>query len=238
MLVLLDVVKANSVAMLGTISKYIKNVSVVRRLLFAVMNLPKDLPNLWGVAVEFATWGQETRHTLNAEQAKLLVQNVQELDLLAFDSDKKLLEDLMVFQVPKCKPLGLILISSKSDCFLCGSKLMLRKDRPSPVVIYDDNMGTIPGSHFHKYCTNQACGLTQYYGYYTTGGISSQVIFDPEWETLPYFVSSRESVFSMDVLRRFNAEIILGQLSFKQCADVYNLYTNILSHHCQIHLPG
>ena len=115
MLVLLDAVKANSVAMFGTISKYIKNVSVVRRLLFAVMNLPKDLPNLWGVAVEFATWGQETRHTLNVEQAKLLVQNVQELDLLASDSDKKLLEDLMVFQVPKCKPLGLILISSKSD---------------------------------------------------------------------------------------------------------------------------
>ena len=62
--------------MLGTISKYIKNVSVVRRLLFAVMNLPKDLPNLWGVAAEFATWGQETRQTLNAEQAKHLVQNM------------------------------------------------------------------------------------------------------------------------------------------------------------------
>ena len=93
---LLDVVKANSVAMLGTISKYIKNVSIVRRPLFAFTNLPKDIPNLWGVAVEFATWGQETRHTLNAEQAKLLVQNVQELDLLAFDSDKNLLQDLSV----------------------------------------------------------------------------------------------------------------------------------------------
>ena len=48
---------------------------------------------------EFATWGQKTRHTLNAEQAKLLVQNVQEMDLLAFDSDKKLLQDLMEFHV-------------------------------------------------------------------------------------------------------------------------------------------
>lgn len=56
--------------MLGTISKYIKDVSVVRRLLFAVMNLPKDLPNLWGVAVEFATQGQESRNALSAEQAK------------------------------------------------------------------------------------------------------------------------------------------------------------------------
>ena len=83
-------------------------------------------------------------------------------------------------------------------------------------------MGTIPASHFHKYCINQACGLTQYNGYYTTGGLSSQVIFDLEWESLPYFVSSCESVFSMDVLRCFNAEIILGQLSFKQCVDAYN----------------
>lgn len=141
---------------------------------------------------------------------------------MAFASDKKLLQDLMEFQVPKCKPLGLILISCKNDCLLCGSKLVLRKDRPSPVVIYDDNIGTMPGSHFHKYCTNQACGLTQYYGYYTTGGLSSQVIFDPNWESLPYFVSSRESVFSMDALKRFSGEILLGQLSFKQCADVYN----------------
>ena len=105
--------------------------SVVRRLLFAVMYLPKDLPNLRGVALEFATWGLETRHTLNAEQAKLLVQDVQELDLLDFDSDKKLLQDL---RVPGTK-VGLNLISSNSDCFLCGSKLMFQKDRPSPVII-------------------------------------------------------------------------------------------------------
>ena len=91
------VVKSSSVAMLA-ISKYIKNVSVVRNLVFAVMNFSKDLPSLWGVAVEFATWGQETRQNLNAEQAKLLVQNMQELDLLDFDSDKELLQDLMEFQ--------------------------------------------------------------------------------------------------------------------------------------------
>jgi hypothetical protein len=45
--------------MLGTVSKYIKDVSVLRRLLFAVVHLPSDLPNLWGVAVEFVTKDQE-----------------------------------------------------------------------------------------------------------------------------------------------------------------------------------
>ena len=28
------------------------------------------------------------------------------------------------------------------------------------LVVYDDSMGMIPGSNFHKYCTNQPCGLT------------------------------------------------------------------------------
>ena len=85
---------------------------------------------------------------------------MQELDLLAFDSDKKVLLDLLEFHVPKCKPLGLIDISSKSDCFLCGLKFMLQKDRLSPVVIFDGNMGTIPCSRFHKYYTNQASRVT------------------------------------------------------------------------------
>lgn len=39
----------------GTISKYIQDVSVLRRLLFAVVHFPSDFLNLWRVTVEFAT---------------------------------------------------------------------------------------------------------------------------------------------------------------------------------------
>jgi len=39
---------------------------------------------------------------------------------------------------------------------------------------------------------------------------------------LNYLVSSRETVFSMKLLHQVNANIVIGQLSFKQCADVYN----------------
>ena len=45
--------------MLEAVSKYIKNVSVLRRLLFAVVHLPSSTPNFWGVAVEFATKGKD-----------------------------------------------------------------------------------------------------------------------------------------------------------------------------------
>lgn len=112
-------------------------------------------------------------------------------------------------------------ISASEKCLTCEKKLLIRKDRPdrpAPLVIYDDSLGTLPGNHYHKYCS---CGFTQYYGYYTTGG-SAEVHYNPNWESLPYFVSSRETAFSMDLLKRFNAEILLGQNSFKQCADVYN----------------
>lgn len=218
--------------MLGLISKYVKEASVLRRLVFAVVHLPQDLPNFWGVVLEYATKGQERRCTITAQQAQMLVENMQELDGMAFSTDKKLLQDLMALQVPRCKPLGLVLISANNKCLLCESDLRLRKDRPASIIVYDKDMGTLPGSHFHKCCTNQACGCTQYYGFYTTGGSSSEVIFNPDWASLPYFVSSRESVFSIELLKQFNAEIIIGQLSFKQCADVYNFlheYTTSVS---------
>ena len=154
--------------MLGTLSKYITDVSVVRRLIFAAIQLPKDTPNLWSVAVAFATQGKQS--FLTAEQAQVLVENLQELDANAFASDEVLCHELMKFQIPRSKPLGLLLISTNDKCLLCQSNLQLRKDRPAPVTIYDDSMGTVPGSHFHKFCPSQVCGFTQYYGYYTTGG--------------------------------------------------------------------
>ena len=82
------------------------------------------------------------------------------------------------------------LISANIMCTLCCSNLRLRKDRPASNVIYDKDLGTVHGSHFHKYCVNQACGCTQYYGYYTTGGSSSEVVYNDDWATLQYFVSN------------------------------------------------
>ena len=89
------------------------------------------------------------------------------------------------------------------------------------MIVYDDVNGSMPGSHYHKYSKNRSCGLTQYYGYYTDGG-SSSVYYNSDWRTLPYFVSSRETVFSMKLMKQFDAQIFIGLLSFKQCADLYN----------------
>lgn len=202
--------------MLGIVVKYIKEVSVLRKLLFAISFLPEDLPNRWDIAIQFAYSGQAATK-ISPEHAKALSENIQLLDAHAFSSDELLRRELMTF--PKEKPLGIILISSCNTCIVCSSKLLVRKDRPSSVVVYDDHMGSALGTHYYKYCSNRACGCTQFYGYHAVRG---ENLFDPEWESFPYFVSSRETVFSMHLLKRFTSQILLGQMSFRQCADVYN----------------
>lgn len=200
-------------------AKQIKHVSVLRRMLFAYSYLPEDHPNYWETIVKFGNKGREV-DTLQVDQAKLMFENIKELDCTAFTIDEELFRDLSSFQVGS-KPLGIVLISDNSSCLACGSKLLLRKDRPSQVIVYHDIMGSLPGSHYYKYCKNRPCGFIQYYGCYTKGG-SSFVYFNSNWKTLPYFLSSKETAFSMKLMEHFDAEILIGQLSFTQCADLYN----------------
>ena len=85
--------------MLALVAKYVKDISVLRRLLFAVSQLPPDLPNKWGIAVEFATQGKESRNQISPEQVKVFVENIHELDSTAFQSDDVILQDLVRVQV-------------------------------------------------------------------------------------------------------------------------------------------
>ena len=151
------------------------------------------------------------------------MENLEEIDPTAFKSDNNLFLELL--SSPMDNPLGVALISPVKECILCGNTLHLRRDRPSAITIYDDRVGTIPGTHFHKNCKSRSCGCTQYYGYYTKKG-STQVFFNADRKLMSYFVSSRETAFSTTLMKRFEAEVLLGQLSFKQCAEVYNRLHN------------
>ena len=205
--------------MLGVLAKHIKDVSVLRRLLFAAAFLNPELPAFWAVVLEFATDGKISRCSVTPEQIKTLTENLQVLNASAFQPDSELQQELISLHLPGKKPLGVILISPVSSCVLCGSELQLRKDRHAPVVLYDMNLGTIPGAHFHKFCPKRLCSFTQYYGYYSTQG---RVIFNEDWSTLPYFLSSRETGFSLGILKQLDANMMIGQISFKQQADIYN----------------
>ena len=44
--------------MLASVAKHFSDVSVLRRVLFALVHLPDDLPNRLNIAIEFATDGK------------------------------------------------------------------------------------------------------------------------------------------------------------------------------------
>ena len=204
--------------MLAAVSKQVKDVSVLRRLLFALSQLSNDLPDVWKLAMEFATKDKEGS-IMDSERTRLMLKNLEEIDISAYSDDRSLFFELLA--TPSSKPLGVTLLPSVTVCFLCGSNLQLRRDRPASVILYDDSIGTMPGSHFHKICKNRHCGYTQYYGYYTLKE-STQTFYSEDWVSLSYFVASRETAFSKASMQRFETEILLGQLSFKQCAEIYN----------------
>ena len=72
--------------MLGVVANHLKDVSVLRRLLFASIQLPQELPNRWGIAVEFATDGKVKRNSIDTCTAAVLVENIMSFDKRAFDT--------------------------------------------------------------------------------------------------------------------------------------------------------
>lgn len=202
--------------MLGSVSKILKDVSTLRRMLFAAANLPPNTPNYW---LEFATQGKTESSAVTQEQVRVLTENLKVLDKEAFHSDKQLFKEL-TWQIPNSsKPLGVILLSDLECCVLCGSKLLVRADKSSSITIYDDTLGTLPATHFHKYCSRRSCGCTQFYGYHTA---SDSQTYDDDCTKLTYFVSTRETAVTTSMLKRLDAEIVIGQLSYKQTAEIYN----------------
>ena len=119
------------VTMLGVVADHLKDVSVLRCLLFVATYLPRELPNFWGIAVEFATAGKVKRNAITPEMAEAIVENIHSIDANAFCTDKTVHQELIGWDLGNGKALGVVLISSEKQCVLCGSKLTLRRDRPS-----------------------------------------------------------------------------------------------------------
>ena len=54
----------------------------------------------------------------------------------------------------------------------------------------------------------------QHYGYYTKD--ASELYFDTDWYDHKYFVSSHETAFELQLLTRFDFELLIGQIRYKQ----------------------
>ena len=105
--------------MFSKIVEHVKNVSVLRRLIFALSHLPEELPDVWKNALQFATMGMEDS-VQDKETLKLLLDNLKGIDSATFESDKDLYLKLLDF--PDSKPLGIVLMPIQTFCLLCGRK--------------------------------------------------------------------------------------------------------------------
>ena len=43
-----------------------------------------------------------------------------------------------------------------------------------------------------------------------------------DWNELPYFVSTSRTAFELELLKRFDFELLIGELSYKQKSEIYN----------------
>lgn len=214
----------NHMIMLQEASNTCKDPSVLRRLTFAAANLNKDIPNYWNIVTEFGF--KKSSETGCRDKVKLLLENIQFLDESAIDSDHILLKELHEHEGINGHSLGVVLISARENCGMCGKHLLVREDRPSYPVVYSDDIGTLTGTHFRKYCSQQykGCPFTQHYGYHQIGN-DGEIQYDDNCLDLPYFLSSHMTAFQTKLLWSLSAEILLGQISYKQKSEIYN-YTH------------
>jgi len=206
----------------------VKDPTVYRRMQFAASFLPTEMPHYWETVATFANKCCADGIGVSPESTKLLMENLLVLDSSSFSSDTKLMKELITMPYGSSKTqLGIPLIPHQSLCQLCNGKLLLKGDRPSGISLYTMTYGTVSGTHYHKYCTNyrKGCKFTQFYGYCKLGA-SENGRYDDKWMDLPFFISSQETGFETSMLKRFDAELLLGQISYKQRADIYNVYNS------------
>lgn len=218
--------------MFSSLYKSVRDASVIRRLQFAANFYPRSMPKYWENVASFSIKTRGETNELNPEQARQIVENLEVIDKEALTTDDELLKEITTAE-DVSESTGIVLISGNESCQYCGSQLHIRADRASRVTVYDDTLGTVLATHYTKYCRRRGCSFQQHYGYHAQGNVG-EMRYDKNWFTLPYFLSTRETAFSTDMLRRLDKEILIGQISYKQRADIFNeVHTRLVDAHVE-----
>ena len=204
----------------------LQDLNTLRRLFFAVGYLPEDLPKYWSVLSAFLAL-KPGSSPLSQAVLKTAVDNLRFLCVNSLSTDLQLAKEIHSLHVHSGlkSTLGIVLISPRNTCNKCGGNLLVRGDRPSQMTVYTETYGTVLGTHYRKFCCNfrKGCSFTQHYGYYTDGS-QSETHYDHDWSSYQYFVSTSETAFEMALLTKYDAEMLLGQISYSQKADIYNYH--------------
>ena len=200
-----------------------KDDAVFRRLLFATAYIPKEVPGYWNIIARFGSLHKADE--LYPDSVRRAMEAVEYLHVNAFSTDATLERELINMEYgPKKLPLGIHLVPKQSDCLLCKSKLLLRADRTSSVVLYTQSLGIVLATHYHKYCSKyrSGCKFVQYYGYWKCGATECAT-YNDDWASHLYFISTQETGFELSMLKDYDVELLIGQISYKQKADIYNI---------------
>lgn len=105
----------------------IKDVAVLRRILFATSTLPTELPNYWDTVASFGCLGcSSDQPKITPDSAQVAIENLKVLDVNAFCTDANLNKELVMMpHGPTRQPLGIPLIPTQTKCQSCGGKLLL-----------------------------------------------------------------------------------------------------------------
>lgn len=207
--------------MLSSLLRGISDLSVITRGLFYFTQIPRAFPDFGKKLFEFATNGKKdcvARESVNADSFLALTSNVTSLYSLKNEED--LWREIHDASLKEGKyGLGAVLVSEKNVCRLCGKELRVKASRIVNVVIYHETRGTFLGCRIPKLCSGRSCNMVQHYGYYTLG---EKKYYDEDWEEHEYLLCSGKTAFEIRMLKKFEIEILLGKLSFKEKADIYN----------------
>lgn len=102
--------------MLRIVTAQLKDVAILQRLLFTMMHITHDLPNFWGMVVEFATFEKVDHSSLGEDEVKMLVENLGVFESNALATDRSLLKELIQFKPSRGRAFGIVLISDKTSC--------------------------------------------------------------------------------------------------------------------------
>ena len=143
-----------------------------------------------------------------SDKVKIFIESTELLDSHCFDEDYILQKQLFDTDGFEGHKLGIVLIPPRHKCTICEGHLLVR---PSYPVIYTDNFGTVNGTRFYKYCSNnwKVCSFSQHYGFHTSVN-ESAVSYDHNCLQLLFFLPSNKTAFQMKMLHMLSAEILLG----------------------------
>lgn len=176
----------------------------------------QGFPNYWSVVTQFASQGSQS---LQPQSVKIAVDNLVSVDEKAFlQTSSWRMKSTHCVWVP---PIQIHLASFLFPRTLAVHSVAVNywfetiEEVTSHWILRDSCWQ--PLSNCPK--VPKGCSFRQYYGY-SSQGSQSTVYYDVNWVEHEHFISTSGTAFEMSLLRKFDTELLLGQISYNQMADI------------------